>query len=74
MKLSITIASILIVLYAFLFVLLQLEYYALLLGSIGLLISLALAMYLTRGIDWFGMGKPKTGELAPTGLAETCPE
>lgn len=46
----------LLVLYGFLFVLLQLEDYALLLGSIGLFAILALVMYLTRRIDWFGMG------------------
>ena len=46
----------LLALYAFLFVLLQLEDYALLLGSIGLFAILALVMYLTRRIDWFGMG------------------
>ena len=46
----------LLVLYGFLFVLLQLEDYALLLGSIGLFAVLALVMYLTRRIDWYGMG------------------
>ena len=40
-------------LYGFLFVLLQLEDYALLAGSLGLFIVLALVMYLTRRIDWF---------------------
>lgn len=56
-KLSVAglIGGCLLVLYAFLFVLLQLEDYALLLGSIGLFAILALVMYLTRRIDWFGM-------------------
>lgn len=40
------------VLYGYLYVLLQLEDYALLLGSIGLFVILALVMYLTRRIDW----------------------
>ncbi len=40
------------VLYGYLYVLLQLEDYALLLGSIGLFLILALVMYLTRRIDW----------------------
>ena len=40
------------VLYGYLYVLLQLEDYALLLGSVGLFAILALVMYLTRRIDW----------------------
>jgi len=44
----------LMVLYAFLFTILQLEDYALLLGSIGLFIILAFVMYLSKRINWFG--------------------
>jgi inner membrane protein len=40
------------ILYGYLYVLLKLEDYALLLGSIGLFAILALVMYLTRRIDW----------------------
>lgn len=54
-ELAAAIAGTLAALYGFLFVLLQLEDYALLLGSMGLSISLALVMYLTRRIDWFGV-------------------
>lgn len=61
-RLAGAVAAILTALYAFLFVLLQLEDYALLLGSVGLLLSLSLVMYLTRGIDWFGVGKARVGE------------
>lgn len=39
-------------LYGYLYVLLQLEDYALLLGSVGLFATLALVMYVTRRIDW----------------------
>lgn len=39
-------------LYGYLYVLLQLEDYALLLGSVGLFTTLALVMYVTRKIDW----------------------
>lgn len=39
-------------LYAFIFVIIQLESYALLVGSIGLFIILASVMYLSRKIDW----------------------
>ena len=50
------ITGILFLLYGFMFVLLQLEDYALLLGSVGLFSILALVMYLTRKIDWFALG------------------
>lgn len=56
-SLSALIAGILIVLYGFLYVILQLQDYALLLGSIGLFLVLALVMYLTRRIDWFAVWK-----------------
>jgi len=42
------------VLYIFLFVILQLQDYSLLLGSIGLFIILALVMYLSKRINWYG--------------------
>lgn len=41
------------ILYGFFYTLLQLEEYALLLGSIGLLLILGGVMYLTRNIDWY---------------------
>lgn len=47
--------SVLLTLYGFLYVVLQLEDYALLLGSIGLLLVLGVVMYLTRKIDWFSL-------------------
>lgn len=52
-----TISSLLVLLYAFLFVILREEDYALLFGSIGLFVVLALVMYLTRRIDWYTIGK-----------------
>ncbi len=51
------IAGILIILYGFLYIILQLQDYALLLGSVGLFIILAIVMYVTRKIDWFAIGK-----------------
>jgi inner membrane protein len=47
------VAAILIVLYGCLYILLQLEDYALLMGSVGLFVVLALVMYMTRKIDWY---------------------
>jgi inner membrane protein len=46
------IAGVLSLLYAFLYVLLQLDEYALLIGSIALFVSLAVLMYATRNVDW----------------------
>lgn len=46
-------------LYGYLFVLLQAEDFALLLGSIGLFLILAAVMYITRRIDWY---TPRTGD------------
>ena len=43
----------LITLYAFLYVLLQEQDYALLIGNAGLFIILALIMFITRKIDWY---------------------
>jgi len=51
------ITVILAVLYGFFYSLLQLEDYALLMGSFGLLIILAVIMYLTRNIDWYNINK-----------------
>lgn len=51
------IAGILVILYGFLFTILQLQDYALLLGSLLLFVALALVMHLTRKIDWFNAGK-----------------
>lgn len=44
---------ILIILYGFIFTIIQLQDYALLLGSIGLFIVLAVVMYLSRRISWY---------------------
>lgn len=43
-------------LYALLYVLLNLEAYSLIIGSLLLFVALAAMMYLTRRIDWSGMG------------------
>lgn len=51
--LSLLAGGVLLVLYGFVFVILQLQDYALLVGSIGLFIALALTMYLSRNIDWY---------------------
>lgn len=52
-KLTAIIAFVLIILYLFLFVILQMQDYSLLLGSIGLFVALAIVMYLSKRVDWY---------------------
>ncbi len=52
-KLTVIIGLILILLYLFIYSIIQMEDYALLMGSIGLFIVLAIIMYLSRKIDWY---------------------
>lgn len=54
-QLTFLIAGILSILYAFIFVIIQLQDYALLIGSIGIFIILALVMYFSRKIDWYNL-------------------
>jgi inner membrane protein len=54
-KLTGLITGILSVLYSFIFVIIQLQDYALLIGSIGVFIILALTMYFSRKIDWYNL-------------------
>ncbi len=64
-KLTIVVAFVLIVLYTFLFTILQLQDYSLLLGSIGLFITLAIVMYLSRKVDWYSnLQKEENQEMA----------
>ncbi|HKJ42989.1 MAG TPA: inner membrane CreD family protein, partial [Sunxiuqinia sp.] len=51
---SILLSSILAFSFIFIFILMQLESYALLVGSIGLFCVLALTMFFTRKINWYG--------------------
>jgi inner membrane protein len=52
-------------LYGYIYILIQLEDYALLFGSVGLFVILAILMYFSRKIDWYGKGN------APAGSAHT---
>ncbi len=53
-SLAIMLAASLTAIYGFIFIIIQIETYALLVGSIGLFVILALTMYLTRKIRWNG--------------------
>jgi inner membrane protein len=46
---------VLALLYGFIFVLIRLEDTALLIGSIGLFLILALTMYASKKINWYGL-------------------
>lgn len=56
-KLTLLVGGVLILLYVFFFSLLQLQDYALLVGSLGLLIILGTIMWLTRNVDWYNLGR-----------------
>jgi len=56
-RLTAMIALILVILYTFIYSIIQIQDYALLMGSIGLFITLAILMYLTRKIDWYNPNK-----------------
>jgi inner membrane protein len=52
MKLSILLSLVLVLLYSYIFTILQLQDYALLLGSVGLFLTLAVVMYYSRKVQW----------------------
>ncbi len=52
---SAIVALILVILYGYLYIILQLQDYSLLMGSVILFIALAMMMFLTRKIDWFSV-------------------
>ncbi len=54
-RFALTIFGLLTILYCYLFIVLQLEDYALILGSLGLLVILAVVMFMTRRIDWYAV-------------------
>ncbi len=61
-RLALLVGGLLAMFYGYFFVLLQLEAYALLVGSLGLLVTLAAVMYLSRRVDWYGDGGERVVE------------
>jgi inner membrane protein len=61
-QLTLLISGILTVLYSFIFVIIQLQDYALLIGSIGIFLILGLVMYFSRKIDWYNLNLNETSE------------
>ena len=62
-KLTAMLSLLLVLMYGFIFTLLQLEDYALLIGSIALFIILAVVMYISRRIDWYAVADPEEEEI-----------
>jgi len=55
-KLALRSLAVFTTLYAFIYVLLRVEAYALLVGAIASFAAIAAAMYITRNVDWYGSG------------------
>jgi len=51
-------------LHGYMFVLLQMESYSLLSGTLGLLLTLLAVMIATRKVDWFALGSEPVEEAA----------
>jgi inner membrane protein len=58
-KLASIVSSVMLILYGFIFTIIQLEDSALLIGSVGLFSILAVVMYISRRIDWYSIGLKK---------------
>ena len=52
-KAALALGGLLTALYLFIYVIMQLESYALLVGSIGIFVILAVAMYASQKINWY---------------------
>lgn len=56
-KLALLVGSTLFILYAFIFIIIQMEDFALLIGSLGLFVILTIVMHYSKKIDWKGLGE-----------------
>jgi len=56
MALTIQLGLLLAMIYGFIFVVLQLEDFALLAGSVGIFVALAAVMFYSRKVDWYAIG------------------
>ena len=56
---ALAVAVELVAIYTFLFVILSMQDYALLFGTAGLFLALALVMFATRNIDWYARDEGK---------------
>jgi len=65
--------GLLVAIYGFIFVLLQLEDFALLAGSIGVFIALAAVMYGSRKVDWYNLGTREEVGSSAVGSEQSAP-
>jgi inner membrane protein len=56
------VAAVLTLIHGWMYLLLQMEDYVLMAGSLGLFAALVTVMYVTRNVDWFRIGQPIEGE------------
>lgn len=63
------VAASLAIIHGWMFVLLQMEDYVLLCGSVGLFLALVLVMHATRNVDWFKIGAVLPERPAPAPIA-----
>lgn len=72
-KLALRALGVFTMLYAFIYVLLRVEAYALLVGAITSFVAVAAAMYITRNVDWYGNGASvQSFAAAPSGGAASA--
>jgi len=55
-KLTLFLGACLIIIYAFIYIIIQLQDYALLVGNVGLFIILVIVMFVSRKVDWYEIG------------------
>ena len=60
------VAAVLALIHGWMYLLLQMEDYVLVAGSLGLFAALVTVMYVTRNVDWFRIGQPMEGERPAT--------
>ena len=65
--LALAVGMVLATLYGYLYLLLQVEDYTLLLGSVGLFVLLGIVMFLTRRINWYAAGQQPSPPTLPAG-------
>ncbi|HRY63462.1 MAG TPA: cell envelope integrity protein CreD [Patescibacteria group bacterium] len=56
LKLTLLQSAFLIIIYVFIFIIIQLQDYALLVGNIGLFVVLVIIMFISRKVDWYAAG------------------
>jgi inner membrane protein len=61
------VSGLLLLLYTFFYVVLQMQDYALIMGSLGLFLILSIVMWLTRKMDWFSILNAKSATEEKTG-------